>query len=1049
MPRSKKLKGGLVQPYERSYYIDPRSTIPALAEFLNSTTDAKEVYKVVQKIISPQSGYWPKEYRDDYAAFYADKSDEILKMLDNIEKGITTEYQQAIEVIDEMANGNMDTVSKAAEVAGSAIQIFQALKQFTSPQGLLTAGIDAYEKMMNFLVSGQAFTAPEQVSFSYREQLASELGGSFGSIGRIGGEIAGWLGELFGAESIAKQNLPAIKQNVKNNYDVGIRFINEARKQIQNEIQKAQKQKQAYATRRTEEKKSLELQREYEKDVFWMDRLTDTQYRQRFKSEPPADRKYISFETWKKEKYPFSIEGGMRKHNRKAKLHGEGFFSDLWYKTKSVSEAAVQRVRDVFKGVRDDYSPKVRKLLSQIGDNQVVSIVVRRDPVQKFLNTVLNFITLGKWNEMRGKFAYDKIFHLSLEVSVRLSTADNAVGRYVIEKNEVINVSPASAYTEQTETFEVPMYGSTTINMLLSNTRLIMGAKFFPYDAFNNNCQDFIASMLTANGLATPQILSVVKQPLEEVLKGLPGYTERVAKAVTDVAAVADVAIQGRGKKPIMIQKDFPTNYSQDAVDILMAMAFNNGEGLKIVGSMSVRSQEWAGDFDGFQVARLNKKTNEAAANDYVRQWKENIRKLQSMKNVYIGDIKCGTIEDWRVIPRNARLEDNKIVDYDYAFSQKRIKMLEEKGIISAEEAQNAKDMVKKSPSIGEFLACKQKLKFHIVRWTPDEILAGHKTLRDGSKFTLAKAIQTPIIGKMDVIGLVANSRFTDFSVIYEFRNKDKALNPDVINITQSLKEAITAYTEDGNFFKVLKRKYALARVQNDIEMVKKLTPILNSDLGRLYHIVGDIGTLTNLVKMPNVNMKRVVFQIDQFISRLSGIWTMADYLKDETNILDFIQKIKKQSKDEMGKSLDELGERLEAFLQAKTKEVVGKAKLENTKDDKVLRKPKMYGGFSPTYGAYLQAMKTGKSPIEEVKRVEALRFKELEEAGAKSKEAAAKAMEAPPALKAFLEGSERLASLLENVPIVGSVVKGIKGVRDVVTPLAEGRGKKKRVHRF
>ena len=230
-------------------------------------------------------------------------------------------------------------------------------------------------------------------------------------------------------------------------------------------------------------------------------------------------------------------------------MRGSGaWYIDYFNKAKEAAKSVVQRVRDVSLGVRDNYPPSTRKVLAEIGTQPVVSMVIRRDPIQGLLQTALNAITLGSWEKMKQRFAFDKIYHLGLEVSVRINPASSQIGRYVIEKNEVINVSPAKAYTKQTETWAVPLVGgSTTIQTLLSGAQRIQGAQFFKYDAFNNNCQDFIAAVLSGSGLATPQLLTIVKQPLESALSSLPDYTQKVAKAVTDVAALANVALEGRG----------------------------------------------------------------------------------------------------------------------------------------------------------------------------------------------------------------------------------------------------------------------------------------------------------------------------------------------------------------------------------------------------------------------------------------------------------------------------------------------------------------------
>jgi len=83
---------------------------------------------------------------------------------------------------------------------------------------------------------------------------------------------------------------------------------------------------------------------------------------------------------------------------------------------------------------------------------------------------------------------------------------------------------------------------------MLMRTRERQGDRFFLYDAFTNNCQDFIVDLLQANGVANAQNVAFVKQPLEGVVKDLPGYTSKLARFATDAAAIADVAIKGRGR---------------------------------------------------------------------------------------------------------------------------------------------------------------------------------------------------------------------------------------------------------------------------------------------------------------------------------------------------------------------------------------------------------------------------------------------------------------------------------------------------------------------
>ena len=242
----------------------------------------------------------------------------------------------------------------------------------------------------------------------------------------------------------------------------------------------------------------------------------------------------------------YSFLDGNPKHDEdlRTNLEGRGLFDNFLRSGVGVAKKVVGRVKDVFRGVRLDYSPSVRSTLRSVGGLPVVQMFVRRDPIRAPLNLVLNALTLGKWEEAKKKYSYDKLFHLGLECVVKIGSG-REVRRYVLEKNEVINISPAKAMDALTETLEVPMGDSTTMNALLETGKEVLGPNFFKYDAFTNNCQDFILAILQQ--YMTPELRDWIKQPVEQLLPELPGYTKTLAKLATDAGAIFNVALEGRG----------------------------------------------------------------------------------------------------------------------------------------------------------------------------------------------------------------------------------------------------------------------------------------------------------------------------------------------------------------------------------------------------------------------------------------------------------------------------------------------------------------------
>jgi hypothetical protein len=370
----------------------------------------------------------------------------------------------------------------------------------------------------------------------------------------------------------------------------------------------------------------------------------------------------------------------------------------------------------------------------------------------------------------------------------------------------------------------------------------------------------------------------------------------------------------------ILRAKEYPTNYPSDAINILDAMSM--GDNIHLVGSMSLRSQQYAGDYDGYEVVSKRGVVKKVLV-ELRERFQSNIQKLRNMKNVYIGDMKIGVIDAWRVIPRTALVRGNKIEGYNAVACRSSVDELLKSNVITQLEAKEAHALLKDQPTVPEFLMAKDKIKFHVLRWTVAEAMANHKQLRGGGSITLEQAFHTPGITKVDVIGLVQNNRFTDFSVIYEFKCNGKVLNPEPVNIRVSLEENILAYLAEGNYFKVLKRLFALAKFVGDNKTIKELNEVLNSDLGRLYHIVGDMDTLLALLSSNKPPIAPIRFEIDQFIQRLSTIYTLDAYLKKDDDIVGEIRRILKMPEHRIAAPLEKLRNELDDILQQYAKPIV------------------------------------------------------------------------------------------------------------------------------
>jgi hypothetical protein len=103
---------------------------------------------------------------------------------------------------------------------------------------------------------------------------------------------------------------------------------------------------------------------------------------------------------------------------------------------------------------------------------------------------------------------------------------------------------------------------SFTIKNLLDTTERSVGKNtFFKYDAFRNNCQNFVLNILNANGLSDFRLQEFILQPVERLLKAQPEYLSTVSNTLTNLGQIV-----GAGKPED--DRHTPAEYALSEVDI-------------------------------------------------------------------------------------------------------------------------------------------------------------------------------------------------------------------------------------------------------------------------------------------------------------------------------------------------------------------------------------------------------------------------------------------------------------------------------------------------
>lgn len=198
----------------------------------------------------------------------------------------------------------------------------------------------------------------------------------------------------------------------------------------------------------------------------------------------------------------------------------------------SASWKKVKRVGDLDSEfwVTNHLPTDAQAYLDAHGDEEVTQVIIRRAPVRAGLEVALELVSAGKWEKAKKDVGYDAMFHLSLILNRNT----------ILEKLARINIGKADNPPDA-EVQVVKVKRPVTLREMVEKTKTHMGDKFYPYDPFHNNCQDFVDAVLTANS----DVLNYdtgdkefVKQSMGTMIRNLPDYLPKFARTITSLGGL-------------------------------------------------------------------------------------------------------------------------------------------------------------------------------------------------------------------------------------------------------------------------------------------------------------------------------------------------------------------------------------------------------------------------------------------------------------------------------------------------------------------------------
>jgi hypothetical protein len=190
----------------------------------------------------------------------------------------------------------------------------------------------------------------------------------------------------------------------------------------------------------------------------------------------------------------------------------------------------IKNTVDALQNKQKGISPSVDRFLQEHGDEPISQLTISRNVISSFTTGALNFISPN----FKKKNGNNLLYHLKILIKTYKTSLS-------LEKNERITISNYQM-NKGAENMNVNVPNGLSLNILLANTRNLMGGKFLSYSAFNNNCQSLILAILQSNNLSTPQNVLFTKQATEHLFTP---QLRKITNTITDILGKVNIIREG------------------------------------------------------------------------------------------------------------------------------------------------------------------------------------------------------------------------------------------------------------------------------------------------------------------------------------------------------------------------------------------------------------------------------------------------------------------------------------------------------------------------
>jgi len=331
-------------------------------------------------------------------------------------------------------------------------------------------------------------------------------------------------------------------------------------------------------------------------------------------------------------------------------------------------------------------------------------------------------------------------------------------------------------------------------------------------------------------------------------------------------------------------EKQYPEEYIKAIVEAIKIMTIKDYE-IIFIGSNATKALVYAADID------LNQKIPIKYHSYYLKQVINNLYDIEQkykLKNYLIGDIKAGQHPVYyKLNDYIGRIENCEIINYrpnkirEFSLKYGLYKLYNIPDKVDLKKWFEIVDI------INEYLT---------IRWTVEDIIKGFLII-DGEKLTLEDAIFNSPITKYDVYVFV-NNKYIEVSNIFK---DDIAINKN--DLIKLIRQNMIGYIINKNYLKALKRLYSISKLNRDEKTLKKLAPLMISNINLLGSIMADLTTIKDILKFHSLTPIRE--NINIFInSILQKIYTVWNY-KMNKKYIHLIKSLYNKNKEDIIKYIE------------------------------------------------------------------------------------------------------------------------------------------------